>query len=106
MPKFFLAPEGEVAKPTGGGECGAGSAAPQKHDAFRGQSVVEERIKTARKVCAAPTMDWTDESHPVCSIKHLRSAENRVSHFVPAKKAKSVGSELDLGSREGKNNAQ
>jgi hypothetical protein len=59
MPKIFLAPGGEVAKPTGGMEGGGGSAAPMKDDAFRGQHATLDRIKTARKVCVAPMMDWT-----------------------------------------------
>ena len=60
MPNIFLAPEGEVAKPTAAGEGARGSADPLKDDAFRDQSTAQDRIKTARKVCVAPMMDWTD----------------------------------------------
>jgi hypothetical protein len=60
MPTIFLAPGGEVAKPTDGMEGGGGSAAPLKNDTFRDQHAARDRIKTARKVCVAPMMDWRD----------------------------------------------
>jgi tRNA-dihydrouridine synthase A len=39
---------------------GVGSADPLKDDAFRDQRAARDRMKTARKVCVAPMMDWTD----------------------------------------------
>jgi hypothetical protein len=60
MPTNFLAPGGEVAKPTGGMEGGGGSADSLQDDAYRGQHALRECMKTARKVCVAPMMDWTD----------------------------------------------
>jgi hypothetical protein len=59
MRDIFLAPEGEVAKPTAG--TGGGEAAdPKKDDAFQGQRAARECMKSARKVCVAPMMDWMD----------------------------------------------
>jgi len=60
-----------------------------------GISVEKQSTSIDRKVSVAPMMDWTDAPHPTCLIKDLRSAENRVNLFVPAKNAEVVGFESD-----------
>jgi hypothetical protein len=59
------------------------------------ESVEKQSTSVDRRISVAPMMDWTDESHPICLIKDLRSAESRVNLFVPAKNAEVVGFELD-----------
>jgi hypothetical protein len=76
MSKNFLAPEGEVAKSTAGMAGGGGSADLLKGDAFRDQHAARECMKTARKVCVAPMMDWTDEVDLSLYFSGLRSLED------------------------------
>jgi hypothetical protein len=80
MPGNFLSPGEEAAKPTGG-MAGGRSADRSTDDAFGDQHAARDGIKTARKVCIAPMMDWTDVGTTAIRNSNLRKCEKSRQHF-------------------------
>jgi len=70
---FFLAPEGEVAKPTGVMEGGGGSAAPLKDDDFQGQHASGHR----RPVSAAKNLHSCGLGLRTCGYRTFDMLGNR-----------------------------